>query len=247
MKLNSLIPTFLAATGVTLVANTMPAQAFLLDIDQKTSNSGLGLNYSSGIDIDVSSYGTNSNQVLFTFTNKGYTADPDGFSITNIYFGQKDSFSDYLNFSGTFIDQEGVSYSYESPKGQGNVGGGIDWKAAFLADPDAPAGYQGNGIDTGESLGIVFNLVGTTTFGDVENGFQGNESPLAIAMHLQSTVEGINPSKGSEWVATNGVTQEDIENIPEPFTILGTAMAFGFSGLCKGEYDKKKKKQKVTT
>jgi hypothetical protein len=65
---------------------------------------------------------------------------------------------------------------------------------------------------------------------------------------LTSVLSG-KKAKGQIIINQGGSASLDytVDDVPEPFTILGTAMAFGFAGLCKGEYDKKKKKQKVTT
>ena len=265
MKLAPLISTALVATGVSLAFNAMPAKAIGLDAYQVSNDSGLGLDYSSSIGIDVTSYGNQGSQVLFTFTNNRYSGVLDGeniqddYTITNIYFGKGVDFGKILTFSGSFIttggieEQGGVSYVDGKLNPQGNVVGGIQWDAAFLADPlkkKGGGGYQQNGIDTGESLGIVFDLAAGKTLNDVIGGFEGEQPSLAIAMHLQSTYgpnkDGVvGSNEGSEWVATKGVTQKDIENIPEPLTILGTGMAFGFGGLFKREYDKKKKQVKA--
>jgi hypothetical protein len=248
MKLNSLIPTFLAATGVTLVANTMPAQAFF-DLSSSFVT-GFDANIDSQFNIriqDVVGDGPNSGKVSFTFTNKGNVKS----SITDVYFGKSGTINNYFSVPGIINSSTGVSFSQganPSQPPQSKFG----WLAAYTADSDPGLlglgivrkgvnNYTGSGVQ--DFLTFTFDTVNGNNAESIFNAFSkptGNPD-LAIAFQVQETV--FTPNK-SAWYGSNGVTSEDI---PEPLTMLGTTMAFGFAGLCKGEYDKKKKKQKVTT
>ena len=129
--------------------------------------------------VDVSDHG--NDQVLFTFTNRG----PRASSITDVYFDD----GTLLGISSIDDSGSGVSFSqYASPK---NLPGGnllsppFVTTSGFSADSD-PA-VQPNGVNPGESLGIVFNLqddkkyknvIADLTSGDLRTGIrvQGFES-----------------------------------------------------------------------
>jgi hypothetical protein len=238
MKLNSLISTFLAATGVALVASAMPAEAAsfgLTPTHVETNKKDNPIPQPGQLSINFEEFG--KGKVKFTIANNNIGTDTVSSRISKVMFGGKDKkFFSLLSWRG-LIDKddkvglggdEGVDFSRDT----GNPPKEIGWKSSFTVERDGKAKW---GIDVGESLGVLFALKNGVTFSQIEQGF--NSGDLAIASKVGS-LEG-----GNEWYVTSSDTSEDV---PEPFTILGTAMAFGFSGLCKGEYDKKKKKQKVT-
>ncbi len=236
MRENQFVPALLiAATSTILAVGTRPAEAFNLGLFNVSNNGAT--NVAPQFNIDVVDQG--SGNVQFTFTNSGSVAPA---SITAVYFGKGSLFSNLLQYV-TLIDKDqgtggNTNVDFSEGASPGNPQGGITWTSAFDADADSPSGFNKNGVDVGESLGITFKLINGATLSSLQQGFQ--QGDLAIAMHVQS----IGGSGGySDWFGTN----PDLEPVPEPITLLGTGMALGFGGLFKREYDKKKKKEKLKT
>lgn len=237
-KFSSFIPAALLATGVAFSANVMPADAFGIDFYNVTKNEAdVAPNFTVSVD-DIG-----NNQVQFRFNNSGIAGPA---AITDIYFGKNNDknplldFASYLSYSSIInnpVNSDNTQVAY-SPVDDSKVGGGIKWGAVFTAEPDSPGGFIKNGVGVGESLAIVFNLVGNTQYSQLENLF--NNGTMAIAFHAQGLGDR---AKGSDWYASHeSVTSNDV---PEPFTILGTGAAIGFASLFRREQSKRQNKSKV--
>jgi hypothetical protein len=236
MKLTPLIPTFLAATGVALAASAMPAEAIGLSSSFVT---GENYNIDGQFNIEITDAG--AGQVSFTFTNVGNVNS----SVTDVYFGKSGTINNYFSVPGAISNSTGVSFSEGAKPGQ-PPGGAFGWQAAYTADSNKPIVASGvnnfTGSGTQESLSFTFSTLNGNNAQSIFNAFSnptGNPD-LAIAFHVQGI--GSN-AEDSAWYGSKGITSKDI---PEPLTMLGTTMAFGFGGLFKREYDKKKKREKVT-
>ena len=151
-------------------------------------------------------------QALFTFRNVGPLAS----SITDVYFED----GTLLGIASIDNSDSGVSFSKEaSPP---DLPGGnamlppFNVTACFLADSDPPP--VGNGVNPGESLGILFNLVNGKTFTDViaaiNQGFTGPivaDQSLRIGIHVQGFVGGgsesfiMTPEPGSLLLGSIGI------------------------------------------
>ena len=133
-------------------------------------------------------------QVLFTFRNEG----PEASSICDVYFDDG-----ALLGPPIILDSESdpayFGVDFEPGASPGNLPGGntmlppFQVTAGFLADSDPPA--QPNGVNPGESLGILFNLKTVDnyiyTFADVITainlGFTDpwNTDSIRIGIHVQ--------------------------------------------------------------
>jgi len=147
-----------------------------VDVVGGTTNSHLGI-------------GIGSNQVLFVFRNAG----PSNSSITDIYFddGTLLGIASVHNSAGVVFSQ-GAS--------PGNLPGGnlitpaFVTTAGFSADSDAPV--QPNGVNPGEYVGILFNLISGQTYADTIAALNlGVSSPatqgsLRIGIHVQGFANG---------------------------------------------------------
>jgi hypothetical protein len=122
-----------------------------------------------------------SNQALFVFRNTG----PAMSSITDVYFDD----GTLLGIATLWNTAGMVEFSpLASP---GNLPGGntvnFVTTAGFSADSDPPV--QPNGVNPGERLGVVFNLINGTSFGDLLAAIDGG-SALRIGIHAQGFANG---------------------------------------------------------
>lgn len=124
---------------------------------------------------------TSKNQVLFTFFNIGTNAS----SITDVYFDD----GTLLGIASIDDSDSGVSFSQfkVSPPNlpSGNEVGFVA-TAGFFAN-SVPK-VQPNGVNPGESLGILFDLQGTQTFGSVLDDLA--DLDLHIGIHVQGFADG---------------------------------------------------------
>lgn len=166
------------------------------------SNAAIG---ESQLFIDVTDPG--NNQVLFTFLNNG----PSASVITNIYFEEGATpplmnIASINNISGVnFL--EFTDANIGRPPGANTIGWANN-ATEFRADP---AQNVADGINPGESLEILFNLVDTYSFANVINDL--NNRDWRIAFHVQSFPDGGSDS----FVIDDPVNSTPV---PEPGTML---------------------------
>jgi len=129
----------------------------------------------------------NPNQVLFTFHNEGaFDA-----SITDIYFDDGTLFG-----IAYILDGSGTSFSQPATPGDLPGGNSIDppfeTSQNFSADSDAPV--MQNGVNPGESVGIVFDLLAGKTWADVVAALNTKPAGLRIGIHVQGFSDGSSES-----------------------------------------------------
>lgn len=210
------------AVVFSILLNTQPAMA-LRYLVQDIEDDGKPDNVSTGVSqlfIDVTDPG--SNQVLFTFLNNG----PNLSSITQIYF--EDGATPPLASISSIDDSvDGVEFSEVTDSNLGRPPGAqnILWankSTEFRADSDPEV--QPNGVNPGESLGILFNLSDTYSFADVL--YELNNGDWRVAFHVQGFSDG-----GSDAFVIS--TPGDIP-VPEPTTmlLLGTGLV-SLTAFCR--------------
>lgn len=138
----------------------------------------------------------NPNQVLFEFRNVG----PAASSIADIYFddGSLLGISQIFNMSGVSFS---VGASPGNLPGANGASPAFATTAGFSADSDAPV--SSNGVNPGEKVGILFNLISGQTYTNVVNalGIAGGTNGLRVGIHTQSFSNG-----GSESFVNQSVS-----------------------------------------
>lgn len=185
-----------------------------------------------------------SGEVRFDFSNVG----PDRSVIGQIYF---EEFSDPLASTFKLFDgflglidadnggDAGVDFSQDIPNNpNGNNTPNLpsansaippfEATLGFAADADSPAGFGGNSIDPGETLGILFSLVDGLTVADVKDALDlaildptkiGTEAlTLRIGIHGQGFANGKSEALINSLPPTTPGGDPDV--VPEPFSLL---------------------------
>ena len=156
--------------------------------------------------VDITDPG--AGQMLFTFFNSGPLAS----SITDVYFDD----GSLLGIASIDNSDPGVSFTQLATPSNLPGGSAIDppfvTTAGFSADSDPPP--TSNGVNPGESVGILFDLQPGKTADDVWDDL--SLMALRIGIHVQGFEGG-----ASESFVNNGVEEEEEDDvIPEPASLL---------------------------
>ncbi|MBW2738446.1 MAG: PEP-CTERM sorting domain-containing protein [Deltaproteobacteria bacterium] len=197
MKTRSAI--FLLASAIFLFT-VVPANALVYTFDNITNNNAADVAIGEKqLWVEVTDAG--SGQVLFTFGNTG----PGASSICDVYF---DDGTTLLGIAS--IDNTGPGVSFSQDASPGNLPGGNEISPSFVCtaglsvESDSPT--QPNGVNPGETLGIIFDLQTSLSFTDVLQAL--NSGDLRIGIHVQGF-----DSEGSESFINSAP-------VPEPATML---------------------------
>jgi hypothetical protein len=120
------------------------------------------------------------NQVRFTFSNLG----PQASAIADVYFDDGT-----LLGIATITNSQGVQFSQHASPGNLPGGNGIGFQttAGFSADSDPPV--QHNGVNPGETLSILFDLLPTASFAQTIQALSGGTA-LRVGVHVQGFGNG---------------------------------------------------------
>jgi hypothetical protein len=169
-------------------------------------------------------------KVMFTFNNVGDAA----MSITDVYFDDGTLLGIYK-----IINETGVSFSEGGSPGNlpGGESIGFETTKGFLADSDHPKTQQ-NGVNPGESLSIIFDLINGKTYDETIAALDGpvddpDDNDLRIGIHVQGFAGG-----GSESFV-NGPPNPPSAQVPEPMTLLAW-MGLGAFGIVGARFGRKR-------
>ena len=173
---------------LTLSAYLSSAAAVMVSFDCISNNSMANCtNGEQQLFIDVTDEGTS--RVLFTFNNTG----PFASSITDVYFDDRASVLasiEALIDSDQNMGDAGVDFSVGAAPP--NLPSGNDADPAFMVtsglSADSDPAVQPNGVNPGETLGILLNTVVMQDFDDVIAALISGE--LRIGIHVQGFGDG---------------------------------------------------------
>jgi MYXO-CTERM domain-containing protein len=193
----------LGLAGATPIAS---AQIYAFDCITNTSTGNCAAGEAQ---LNVALSSSSGTQALFTFTNSG----PAASSITDVYFDD----GTLLGIAAVF-NSSGVDFSQGAapPNLPGGNTIGFNTTAGFNADSNPPT--QPNGVNPGETLGILFNLQAGRTFSDVISDLASGA--LRIGVHVQGFGNG-----GSESFVNLA------QPVPEASTLTYLAAGLGVLGL----------------
>ena len=169
----------------------------------------LGFNASSG-----------RNQVEFRFANSG----PNASSITDVYF------DDGTLFGIASISDSGSGVSFSQGGSPGNLPSGnsldpdFETSQGFLADSDPPA--QPKGVNPGEWLAIVFDLLPAKTFQHVKAALLNPDPSQGDSLRIGIHVQGFNRGGSEAFVNTPPEDEPGTpSSVPEPSSIALLSIA----------------------
>ena len=187
-------------------AAASPAAAATVGFDCITDNSASNCAIGEAqLQMDITDEG--SNQVRFSFTNTG----PIQAIISEIYFddGALLGIASVINGPGTDFSQGG---SPPDLPGGNNASPPFQVTSGFLAGA-LPSPAQ-NGVDVGESVAIIFDLIGGFSFADVLDQFA--DGTVRAGIHV---------------IIIDGGSSESFVNLPVPEPGTALLMLMGLACL----------------
>lgn len=174
-----------------------------------TNNSGTSSSFESGLSLSLSDLG---GAVSFVFGN----TVGDG-SIANVYF---DGLG-LLNFSSaTVLSSSGVSFSLGGSPSNVPSGNTVSFSSDFSVSAANPK--PSNGVNTGETLTVSFDLTSGTSFSDVVSGISSGD--LRVGLHV------ISLGSNSESFVSTLRTDTSVTAVPEPETYAMMLAGLGLLG-----------------
>jgi hypothetical protein len=219
----SLVKTILIASGAVAIAsmNAQSASAFGFGNIFPTASTSetSGDPFVDSFRFDVVSNGANS--VLFKiFNNNNAAATGTNFFIGGVYFNQgATGLLSNMAINNANTSASGVSFGVDGSAKNFAQGNKISFESAFSATKN---GAAANGVNGGEFLGLTFN-------GNLSNVVAAlNSGALQVGLHVQGLPNGASDSFAS-GIPSGGSSGQ----VPEPTTMLGSALALGLFAKMK--------------
>lgn len=142
--------------------------------------------------VSVSDVAGSTSQALFTFFNLGSIAS----SITDVYFD--DGTPGALFAIAQIYDTPTSGVDFEIGAKPGNLPGANQADPDFVVSnallaADSEPKTQPNGVNPGETLGVLVNLINGATFQTIKNSLAGS-NPLRVGIHVQGFGDGSSAS-----------------------------------------------------
>jgi hypothetical protein len=215
---------FVFLFGLALITAMVQAAPTIYGFGAITSNSTIDpLIGQNQLSLSVDSYGTN--QVLFNFSNSG----PLACSITDIYIEDG-----ILGLTG-ILNGTGVSFVESASKNNINFPAGnpigFDPDKQLSAYSEAPT--RPNGVNPGEQVGLVFNLLGGNTYDEIINRLNqgiGRTSNVAGDIRVGIHVQGFADGRSESFVLSDPKNPTP-PDVPAPSALM--LAGIGLSSLWK--------------
>lgn len=194
-----------------IAAQAAPTYSFTNITNNDAGNAAIG-----EAQLFVELFDLGPGQINFTFTNIG----PAASSITDVYYddGVLLGIASIINTPGS-VEFSQLASPPDLPGGNLAVPP-FTTTLGFSADSDPPV--QPLGVNPGEFLGIVFDLLPGATFTDVIDNLASGD--LRIGIHVQGFANG-----GSESFVNNGIFDPD-GKIPAPGALVLVSIGMGCTG-----------------
>lgn len=204
--------------GLVLTAAITQAAPTIYGFTAITSNSVIDpLIGESQLSLSVDSYG--ANQALFLFSNSG--ANPC--SITDIYI------EDGVLRLSDILNGPGVSFSRGASPSNLPGGNVIGFEADTKLSVDSDSPTQPKGVNPGEHLGLVFNILCGNTYDDIIaklNRGIGTTSNIPGDIRVGIHVQGFCDGRSESFVLTPP-TPNDPPVVPAPSALLLAGIGLG--------------------
>jgi len=175
-------------------SSDLRAEIYGFSVISPANNPGLSDTLATQLTVEVKPYGAGA---VFEFSNN--IASPYFGIIKEVYFDD----GTLLGISALLEDDPGVDF-FNNPAKESNLPGGENLTPDFEKTVlwAAKDGSESNGVDPGETLGVVFELKPGTDFDGliaaIEDGFvTGGEGSLRIGLHLGSIADAIGSDSDS--------------------------------------------------
>lgn len=205
MKLTSLVPALIAATGLTIAATAIPASATTFSFNNISGGDTVGDAFAPGFSFDVTDYG--GGKVLFKFLNNSSGTNAlkqFAFSVDPTVNGLLSGMQVNVNNSGTVLfdsKAQNLSQTENLSSWDGTTFGG------------GTSGSNSNSVQVGESLGVTF----IANFNNVISAL--TSSKLQVGIHVGSLPNGASDAYVSSYVPKNN-TPTPPTQVPEPTVSL---------------------------
>lgn len=193
-------------SALALLVSTGAAQATTIGFDCITNNNAADCAIGEAqLSVDITDIG--GGQVLFTFNNSG----PDASSIEGVYFDDGT-----LLGIASLIDTDsggdpGVDFDLGASPGNlpgaNNASPAFQTTAGFLTDSNPPVSHKG--VNPGESLGVIFDLLPGVTYADT---IAALGTDLRIGIHVIAFDSGgsesfvsVIPVPAAVWLFASGL------------------------------------------
>jgi hypothetical protein len=175
-----------AALAASVLMAPVASAGVIFGFERITNNSSS--NVGSQLTVEVSDEG--ANQVRFTFSNAGPLAS----SITDVYFDD----GTLLGIATIINGGAGVDFSQGASPGNLPGGNAVNFNTSVGMSADSDPPVAPNGVNPGETLAIIFNLINGQTYADTLAAMALSlASPgvdvlggLRIGLHIQALPDG---------------------------------------------------------
>lgn len=204
MKLKSLVPALIAATGLTIAATAIPASATTFSFNNISGGDTVGDAFAPGFSFDVTDAG--GGKVLFKFLNNSSGTN----ALKQFAFSADSTVSSLLSGMQVNVDNSGTVVFDNIAKNLSQSNKISGWDGETFGG--GTSGGNGNSVQVGESLGVTF----TANFNNVITAL--TSSKLQVGIHVGSLPNGASDAYVNSYIPKNNTPI--VIQVPEPTVSL---------------------------